>query len=148
MNTPRHPAHDPDASGVSFTSGAGLAALEHAAREAGLWVKRIDLHDCRDKAALLDRLARGLDAPNGQGRNWDALADLLRDLGWLAHAPGRVLLFAHASTLQAADPGAFSTLLSILEDASAHWRARGVPLRAAFALPRHAHPAPGRGRGN
>lgn len=129
---------DPARSGIVALAASELAALAAAADAAGLPMLRIDLRGCRDKPALLKRIARALGTPAAQGRNWDALADQLRDLGWLPESRGHILLFTHAGSLHANDPASFSTLLSLLADAADHWRTRGVPFQAVFILPAHA----------
>ena len=132
-----HTLADPAHSGVSSLGAVEAAALAAAARRADLAVHRVDLRGCRDKPALLKRIARALGTPAAQGRNWDALADQLRDLGWLPESRGYILLFTHAASLHANDPASFSTLLSLLADAADHWRTRGVPFQAVFTLPAH-----------
>lgn len=129
-----NPAH----SGIRCIAAAELIALETAANAAGLHVLRIDLRGCRNKSGLLKRIARTLHTPAGQGRNWDALADQLRDLGWLPEPRGFLLLFIHAAELRANDPASFTSLLSILNDAADYWRARDVPFQAVFTLPQAA----------
>ena len=94
---------------------------------------RVDLHRCTGKATLLLRLANALDAPAGQGRNWDALADQLRDLSWRP-SPGHALLFEDAGALRDADPSSFATLLDILSEAAADWSAQELPFWAFLAL--------------
>ncbi|MCD7442137.1 barstar family protein [Streptomyces lincolnensis] len=42
-------------------------------------VVTLDLDGVTDKAGLMDRCARALELPDWFGRNWDALADSLRD---------------------------------------------------------------------
>lgn len=134
--TPPDPAlAGPAQHGIRCTAASDLAALESAATAAGLRVSRIDLRGCRDKPALLKRMARAMHIPATQGRNWDALADQLRDLGWLPESSGHLLLFTHTAALRANAPASFTTLLSILTDAAEHWRARGVSFQSVFTLP-------------
>ena len=125
---------DPRRAGVFFVAGEDLATIEAAADDAGLLARRIDLHGCVDKAALLLRLANALDFPAGLGRNWDALDDALRDLSWL-QAAGYVLLFDAASELRDADEAGFDTLLEILDNAAGDWGSHEVPFWAFLALP-------------
>jgi len=126
---------DPAGNGIAGIAAIEIGPLEAAVDAAGLLALPIDLRGCRSKAGLLKRLARALRTPAGQGRNWDALADQLRDLGWLPEASGYTLMFTHASALRARDPSSLATLLAILDDASRFWRARGVSFRAVFTLP-------------
>ncbi|MEU9449548.1 barstar family protein [Streptomyces sp. NPDC048277] len=53
----------------------------------------LDLDGVADKAALMDRAVSALGLPNWFGRNWDALADSLRDPSvWPPEAVDRGLL--------------------------------------------------------
>lgn len=125
---------DPKLAGVYFVTEDDLDTLATATTESGLLLRRLDLQTCHDKSALLQQLAQVLTLPPGQGRNWDALNDQLRDLSWLP-ANGYVLLFAHAEALRDADEAAFDTLLEILEQASAAWQAQSVAFWVFLALP-------------
>lgn len=107
--------------------------LAAGARTAGRCVRRIDLLGCRDKLTLLKRIAVAMDFPHDFGRNWDALSDSLRDLGWLP-ATGHALLFEHVDAMRLADEGEFDTLLDLIDDAADARAARGLPLWAFFAL--------------
>ena len=49
---------------------------------AGWAASVVDLAGAVDKAAIMDAFTRGLALPAWFGRNWDALSDSLRDLGW------------------------------------------------------------------
>lgn len=126
--------HDPQQAGVFFVGSDDIAQVERAGHDAGLLVRHIDLRGCADKDALLARMADALATPEGQGRNWDALSDQLRDLSWL---PGRgyVLLLPHAAELRDADEASFDTLLDILDEATVGWQERDVPFWAFLALP-------------
>ena len=124
----------PDRCGVFFVTDDDLDALGVASRDAGLAVRRVDLGDCGDKSTLMLRMGSALEFPAGSGRNWDALSDRLRDLGWL-DAGGYALLLEHAGDLQDADETVFDSLLDILEETAAAWRARGVPFWVFLAMP-------------
>lgn len=52
----------------------------------------IELGDCTDKNAVLQRFARALHFPPWFGNNWDALADALDDLCWLDPPPARIVV--------------------------------------------------------
>jgi hypothetical protein len=134
---------DASQAGVYEVDAADLPALAAAARDSGLLVRRIDLDGCRDKRALLLRIATVLDLPAGRGGNWDALADALRDLEWLP-APGYVLLFEAAAPLRSAQPGHLQTLIDLLQEASRWWAEADVPFWAFVAL----DPAPAAIRGH
>lgn len=120
--------------GVFFVGDDDFPTLETLALDADLLLRRIDLRDCADKETLLQRIAEALSTPDGQGRNWDALSDQLRDLSWLP-ASGYVLLFPAASDLRDADETGFDTLLDILDETTVDWQTRNVPFWAFLALP-------------
>ncbi|EIM02075.1 barnase inhibitor [Rhodanobacter thiooxydans] len=124
----------PGLSGVYFV---GVNDLDHLARAAArdeLDVCRTDLAGCRDKNELLRRLAVSLQLPASFGHNWDALADCLRDLGWLP-AWGHVLLFDHADELRQAAAADYDILLGILDDAATFGAEHDRPWFAFLALP-------------
>lgn len=132
---------DPQQCGVFFVAAEDIATLGMAGRDAGLDVVRIDLRGCTGKATLLLRMAHALDVPAGQGRNWDALSDQLRDLSWRPTS-GHVLLFDDARDLRDADEASFDTLLDILQDASAAWSDQELPFWAFLSLPEEDFDAP------
>ena len=103
----------------------------------GLRVCRINLADYADREALFDRLTVALQLPADFGRNWDALADSLRDLSWLK-ASGFILLFDHAEGMRAASEDDFDELLDIMEEAVDYWQDEGSPFFVFFALPESA----------
>ena len=79
---------DPSYGGIFFVTSDDLEPLGEAAGMQGLRVCRIDLAGYADRDWLFDRLAAALRLPADFGRNWDALADSVRDLSWLkADAP-------------------------------------------------------------
>lgn len=125
---------DPARAGVFLVAGDDLTTLDVLARDAGLRAWRIDLSTCRNKATLLLRIATMLEFPGSFGRNWDALSDGLRDLGWLP-ADGYALLFEGAGDLRDADTITFDTLLDILGETSREWAARDIAFWAFIALP-------------
>ena len=124
----------PAQNGVYFVGGGDLERLARTAARDELQVCRIDLHGCRDRHALLQRLALALALPASFGHNWDALADCLRDLSWLP-AWGHVLLFEHADGLRHAAAADFEILLGILDDAATFASEQDKPWFAFLALP-------------
>ncbi|MFC5581215.1 barstar family protein [Rhodanobacter terrae] len=124
----------PTQSGVYFVGVADLDRLAGAAARDDLCVCRIDLAGCRDKGELLRRLAVALQLPPAFGHNWDALADCLRDLGWMP-AWGYVLLFEHVGELRQAAEADFNILLGILDDAATFGNDNDRPWFAFLALP-------------
>lgn len=137
------PSLDPDLTrpsqnGVYFVGDADLDRLAASAAREQLVVCRTDLAGCHGKTGLLRRLARSLNLPADFGHNWDALADCLRDLGWLP-GWGHVLLFDHAGTLHHGTAGDFDVLLGILDDAATFAQGADRPFFAFLALPDDAH---------
>lgn len=124
------PAHD----GVYFVGVDDLGRLARTAARDELGVCRIDLAGCQDKDELLRRLAISLQLPATFGHNWDALADCLRDLGWIP-AWGHVLLFEHADELRRVAGADFDILLGILDDAATFGHDNDRPWFAFLALP-------------
>jgi len=124
---------DPGRAGVYFVSAHELDVLAAFAFEARLLVRRIDLMGVRDRRTLLLRIAVALDFPMASGRNWEGLLDCLRDLQWLP-APGYALLLEGAGEMHAHNEPDFDTLVAVLDQAQAAWRARNVPFWAFMAL--------------
>jgi hypothetical protein len=124
----------PSQSGVYFVGADDLDRLAKAARRDALQVCRTDLGGCTGKQQLLQRLAVSLTLPADFGYNWDALADCLRDMGWLP-AWGYVLLFERGDDLRRAVPADFTTLLGVLDDAATFGADRDMPWFAFLALP-------------
>ncbi|MDR1075844.1 MAG: barstar family protein [Xanthomonadaceae bacterium] len=117
---------DASEAGVYLIADTDLNAISAAARSAALRLCRIDLFGCDSKATLLLRLSTSLDFPAGRGRNWDAIADGLRDLGWMP-APGYALVFEDIDTLRNAQPEDFGTLVDILQEAAQFWAEDETP---------------------
>ena len=124
----------PSQNGVYFVGVDDLARLARIAARDELCVCRTDLAGCRDKGELLHRLAASLQLPATFGHNWDALADCLRDLGWMP-AWGYVLLFDHADELRQTAEADCDILLGILDDAATFGGERDMPWFAFLALP-------------
>ena len=124
---------DPARAGVRLIDARDAELLVEPAAALGLALVRIDLSGCTDKDAALDRIARALQFPEWFGRNWDALADSLRDLSW-APAPGYVLLFEHGEAWRDRGDPEVATLLDILDEAARSWAARDVPFWPVLAL--------------
>lgn len=127
----------PSQNGVYFVGTRDLDRLARVAGRDELCVLRTDLAGCRDKDELLHRLAASLQLPASFGHNWDALADSLRDLGWLP-GWGRVLLFQHVDELRQAAATDYDTLLGILDDAATFGDEHDQPWFAFLALPESA----------
>ncbi|WP_374244396.1 barstar family protein [Zoogloea sp.] len=101
-------------------------ALEEAAESLEYPVHRVDLARVTTKEAFLAAVGEALAFPDWYGHNWDALADCLTDLSWMA-ADGYVIVLDHADTFAAASPTDFATALSIFQDAADTWREDNIP---------------------
>ncbi|MDJ0380997.1 barstar family protein [Streptomyces sp. G-G2] len=99
-----------------------LAPAVAAAEQAGWTVVRLDLDGVRSKAELMRRCGEALRLPEWFGGNWDALADCLIDLSWLASAPGRLLAVTSWRGYATARPGDWETFRDVLEQAVDFWR--------------------------
>lgn len=84
----------------------------------------VSLKRIRGKRALLKALALAMDFPATFGGNWDALADCLQDLSWLAGS-GHVLHLQGFAGFSAAAPAEQAVLLDILGAAAEYWRRQG-----------------------
>jgi len=125
---------DVHAAGAILVSEDDLADLRKAAQHNHFLCKQVDLAGCRDKAGLLDRIARALQFPATFGGNWDALSDCLGDLSWLP-AKGYWIDFPHAAEFRLASPETFETLMSVLADAAATWTPQKIAFWSALVLP-------------
>ncbi|MFG2499155.1 barstar family protein [Streptomyces sp. NPDC048441] len=111
-----------------------LATVLDAVRAAGLSTVSLDLNGVRDKAAFMERCARALDLPDWFGRNWDALADCLTDLGWAPAAPGRLLVVSGWQEYADAAPQEWVVAQEVFTDAVGYARERGAGLEIVLAL--------------
>ncbi|GHJ38920.1 barstar family protein [Streptomyces sp. TS71-3] len=113
---------------------ASFAPVLEAVRAAGWSTGVLDLAGVTGKAAFLERCARALDAPGWFGRNWDALADGLKDLSWLPAAPGRLLLAVGWQEYAAAQPAEWVTAQEVFAEAEAHWSGRPEGFAVLLAM--------------
>ncbi len=125
---------DATASGVYLVAHDDLAPIDSAASDVGWLVRRIDLHDCADKDAVMQRVVAALDAADRYNHDWDALSHSLHDLSWLP-ASGYVLLFDHADSLRDAAKADFNAMLDVFDEAADVWIERNVPFWVFFAMP-------------
>ena len=112
--------------GIYHMPFAADLALEEAAESLEYPMHRVDLAQVTTKEAFLDAIGKALDFPDWYGHNWDALADCLTDLSWMA-ADGYVIVLEHADAFASAAPTDFAAALSIFQDAADTWREDGVP---------------------
>ncbi len=120
--------------GVFFVTGSDLEAIEVASQHNDAYYCAIDLQHCHSKSQTLEILAAALQFPPGFGKNWDALADYLSDLSWLA-SDAFVICFSNADQYRNVHEEDFKTLIEILEEASSSWSEQKSPFWAFFGLP-------------
>jgi hypothetical protein len=118
-------AHHSAASSGVYRAGRAEDVLSAAE---GLRVAQLDLAGVRDKATLLQAVARVLEFPSWFGGNWDALEDCLTDLSWHG-AEGHVLLIEGVSELPRDDLGVFR---DVLASAAEYWAGCGRRFFAVF----------------
>jgi len=127
-----------------LTSRAGAGAIGDEAARRGWRFAHLNGRRIATKADFLRESAAALDFPAYSGRNWDALADNLRDLAWAPAERGYLVLYDHAGEFAAANPADFAVALDILRSTVASWRGAGTPMtvllrgagRAASAAPK------------
>jgi len=107
-----------------------LAAAEIARRAAqhGWRFAHLDGQQIASKPAFLAACAGALDFPGRFGKNWDALADSVRDLSWAPAERGYLVLYEDAGVFAAAAPADFLVALDILRSAVASWRETATPM--------------------
>ncbi len=125
---------DPARAGVHRVAATDLVGLDAAAGEAGHQVFRIDLGRVRDKDALLAAIGEAMDFPEWYGRNLDALADCLADLGWRP-AEGYVAILEGCHAAAASAPADLLAALRIFADAADVWREEGIPFWCLVEVP-------------
>ena len=117
-------------------AGPGKAGVYHlnreprevarAAQSAGLDCFRIDIGRVHDKDDFLERISKAMRFPDWFGRNWDALADCLRDLSWL-QGGGCVVVLEKAKHFAAGHRHEFDEAMDLLKEVSEYWRAEQRP---------------------
>ena len=112
--------------GIYHMPFAADLALEEAAENLDYPLHRVNLAQVTDKEAFLEAVGKALNFPDWYGHNWDALADCLTDLSWMA-ADGYVIILEHSDAFAAAAPADFAMALSVFQDAADTWREDGIP---------------------
>ncbi len=120
--------------GGTDTTPDPLAPVLDAARGAGWTTAALSLTGVRDKAAFMERCARGLGLPDWFGHNWDALADCLADLSWAPPARGRPARRLRLQEYARAAPEEWETAQEVFSSAVEHWRGAETGLEIVLAL--------------
>ena len=123
--------HDAGRDGVYRVDPDDPVTLIGDAERAGLALARIDLHDCRDEAAVRQRIAAAAGLPVDAAASWPQLDAGLR----AGEGNGRALLFDHAVAMCRAAPEAYAASRRALEDMARAGYARGVPFFVFMEFP-------------
>ena len=99
-------------------------SLQAAAKRHGFAFFHIEGKNISRKEQLLNHAATALRLPEDFGHNWDALEECLTDMEWV-DADGYVIYYDHIDGFLNAHPDQFETLVEILRDAVASWKADG-----------------------
>jgi hypothetical protein len=103
-----------------------------ALEAAGIRVAAVDGAAIDSKQDLMGALRAALELPDYFGGNWDALEEVLRDLGWL-EAMGHVVVIESGEELWKRDPELTGMLVRSWIEAAATWVEKDVPFHLVFA---------------
>jgi hypothetical protein len=95
-------------------------------------VAEVDGAAVRSKQDLMEALSAALELPDYFGGNWDALEEVLRDLGWL-EAKGHVVLIRSGEEMWKRDPELTGMLVRSWIEAAGGWAEKGAPFHLVFA---------------
>ena len=114
--------------GVWFLPGhLDPRAVQKTAKATSFAYFHIEGKNIARKEQLLNHVATALHFPGDFGHNWDALEECLTDLEWV-DADGYLIYYDHIDPLMANHPDQFETLVEILRDAVASWKADGTAM--------------------
>ena len=116
-----------DKAAVYYLPASRRHAIDATAGKLQLRPIPLDLSRAASAGEALRRIGEALNFPDWYGANFDALIDCLADPECLP-GKGHVLFVDGAATLRQGDPGAFATLLEVLQAAAGERRAAGSPL--------------------
>lgn len=131
MNPLAQQLNDPSRAG-SYSLACSAETLQAAAAEAGFTLFDVPLKGVKGKQNLLVVLARAVQCPPEFGMNWDALADVLCDLGWRGEAKGYVLLLRDVSPTFGLSAHDREIMQDILADTVLYWRQRNKAFWVLF----------------
>ncbi len=106
-----------------------VAILEANIVLADFALVEVDLAAVQGKGEFLAQLAKGIQAPEWFGHNWDALADVLNDL---PTALGYVLLLRDCPENFGLNAVDYATVLDIFNETVLLWRSEGKPFWVFF----------------
>ena len=108
--------------------------VARAAERAGLGCFRIDIGHVHDKENFLELVSRAMRFPDWFGKNWDALADCLRDLSWL-QGGGWVVVLEKSKHFAAGHRREFDEAMDLFKEISEYWRQARRPFWVLVAGP-------------
>jgi len=100
--------------------------LRTAVAQAGFALFETDLAAVHDKPGFISAVAGAIHAPGRLGNNWDALADMLGDLGWQP-APGYVLMLCNGGEALGLPASDLAIATEIISDTVTFWKSQGKP---------------------
>jgi hypothetical protein len=103
-----------------------------ALEAAGIRVAAVDGAAIDSKQDLMGALSAALELPDYFGGNWDALEEVLRDLGWLK-AKGHVVVIESGEELWKRDPELIGMLVRSWIEAATGWAEKCVSFHLVFA---------------
>lgn len=92
-------------------SGPTRDTLRRICAQQGWTLLQADVHGLASKGEVMDRLANALQLPDHFGKNWDALADCLADVG--KQTPGVLMRMKGLNSLP---PELAETLVDVLDE--------------------------------
>jgi RNAse (barnase) inhibitor barstar len=100
-------------------------------RSAGFRVFEMDADEVTSEQRLFTSVAEAMSFPDYFGRNWDALDECLRDMGW-SPATGFVLLVRNAEHLWRRHPRIAGGFLQSWLFSAEEWSQKNIPFHLIF----------------
>ncbi|RFC37505.1 MAG: Barstar (barnase inhibitor) [Candidatus Nitrotoga sp. SPKER] len=114
-----------------YRLGCRLDELDAAVLEADCVLFEVDLTGIEGKEKFIAAIAQAVCVPNWFGRNWDALADTLRDLSWQPSC-GYVLLLRNDNGTLGMAAEDHNIAMEIFADTVAFWKSQDKPFWVFF----------------
>jgi RNAse (barnase) inhibitor barstar len=111
-----------------WASRTQVKTIQANAKVHGWHCVHINGRTIHDKTTFLQAFARAFHFPSYFGQNWDAFEECMRDLTWLAPAPGTLVLYDDVADFVNQDPDAGKVALAILQEVVEFWQKTGHPL--------------------
>jgi len=138
MSTSGTPVN-PIAPDLTVTAPSGLRSVHFTERapnpdiaaENDIRLIELDGTKIADKNALMAAISEGFEFPDYFGGNWDALDEVLRDMGWL-EAKGYAIVMEKGEAFWRHDADLAGKLVKAWTDAAGTWIEKGVPFNLVF----------------